>query len=150
MLWNRLLVAFLLSTLPLIACSNAPSTLSQDRHGLKVLEHATSDDSTPTAAVGVLDSLYDIERYSPYKREIYIELLDYYIGSAAGAVLNELITTEGKVMLPHLQRKLHTSIDCDKKFNIICITDIERRNKRIRMLSDAITEGIILKVIQER
>lgn len=117
-----------------------------DAYGNSVLRYASGDMNTPASAVGVVDSLYDIERMSINKGQVYVALLDYYLGSGGGAVLNELITRNGDTILPLLKQKLTSPISCLPEYQSICAKSSDRRNERITRLIEAINSGVVLCV----
>ena len=145
MLRNRLYFALLIGLLALNACSEE-SILVKDKYSRAVLEYAIGDEATPAAAVGVIDGLYEINKRSPRKLEIFTKLLDYYLGSSGDAVLNELITKNGKVILPYLRQKLSSPVICHARYKSICIDSADDRDAQIRRLIKAIKSGVVLCV----
>jgi hypothetical protein len=128
------------------ACQEAHVT---DVHVVAVLKYASGDMTKPQAAVGVVDGLYELAERSPKKIDAYVSLLDYYLGSAGGAVLDELITRGGTRMLPLLQDKQNQPVACDDRWRSICVTDRQRRDARIERLASAIEKGVLLCVEQD-
>jgi hypothetical protein len=120
--------------------------LTDDAYSKAVLDNAIGDPSTPAAAVGVVDGLYEINESSPLKVDILVGLLDYYLGSAGSAVLNELITKNGDRMLPALRSRIGMPVECLEPYRRICITDVVQRDSEIKMLIQSIESGVVLCV----
>ena len=98
-------------------------------------------DSSLGAAQGgdynTIDALISSASESKNPKELYISLLDYYLGAGAGEVLESFIVKENEHILPLLLKKKNIPLSCQKKYNIICVESIEHRNQRIdRLISE--------------
>ena len=81
------------------------------------------------------------------KNQMLIELLDYYLGSGPSEILQEFITEEGETMVPLLQKKYNSPLNCLPKYKEICLT-IEERNTFIKGMINAIKNGLVLKAAE--
>ncbi|HXX34970.1 MAG TPA: hypothetical protein VEM15_10915 [Thermodesulfobacteriota bacterium] len=73
---------------------------------------------------------------------LYMELLNYYIGEATGEMLHEQITRMGDKVLPFLVEKKNSPVKCEEKYKSICLS-MEERNREINGSISAIKEGTI-------
>lgn len=109
-------------------------------------------DSALVARQGVdahtIDKVFDLKKNSNNANKYFVQLLDYYIGSASGEVLDEFISSGGDSFLPLLTSKKNDKIQCEEKYSSICIKSKEHRNKRIEKLIMAIESGVALKAAE--
>lgn len=94
----------------------------------------------------LINTLFEIEKQKLSDSElieVYIGLLDYYIGEGPGEILSQKITAMGDKILPFLVEKMYMQLHCDKKFKELCRENREERNDRITRLIGNIKKGII-------
>jgi hypothetical protein len=130
--------AFILVTaISILICSNSFAQNDQDKYFTQVL------DSSLQAAQGgedtVTDTLFSSAGSSENPKQLFVNLLDYYLGAGAGETLMELIIKEGDQMLPLLIKKRDTQLNCREEYQLICTESIENRNKWIDRLLDEIS-----------
>lgn len=136
--------------LPVTVFPKELSPLLSDKYGLAVLESSMGDPTVPSTFVGAIDSLYEIKRNSDQRCKIYVELLDYYLGSGPDTVLHKLIIKEGKAILPELKRKLKSSLNCLPEFKKICEKDKKNRDKIIVELINEIEKSDLPSTKKEK
>jgi len=92
-----------------------------------------------------MDRLFDLRRSSKESNQLLVDLLDYYLGEAAGEVMQEFVTQEGSKIAPLLQEKRGMPLNCLAKYQAICRRDVASRNRQIDYMLDAIRKGVVLK-----
>jgi RHS repeat-associated protein len=92
-----------------------------------------------------IDRLYELKEKSKNSAQQLVQLLDYYIGEGPSEILDQMISEEGKKVLPLLLDKRKKPLECLSKYKTICI-DKETRDENIDLLVNAIKEGKVLRV----
>ena len=95
-----------------------------------------------------MDRLFKLGRAGKGADRFLVDLLDYYLGAAAGEVLQELITSEGNNITPFLKKKRESPLSCLPQYKTICTDSVEHRNRRINKMLEAISKGIVLKATE--
>ena len=95
-----------------------------------------------------MDRLFELRDSQENVNQALVDLLDYYLGSAAGEILGEFITAEGSMIAPLLERKRDSQLECLPRYKSICADSREVRNRRIEEMLDAIRRGVILKAAE--
>jgi hypothetical protein len=129
--------------LSLFGCVSTAGTATTDRHYQAVLDAALV--AQRGGEYRAMDRLFDLRRESKDANRQLVDLLDYYLGEAAGEVMQEFITHEGTKIEPLLQEKRKMPLNCLPKYQAICRKDIASRNRQIDYMLDAIRKGIVLK-----
>lgn len=142
MFMNKMLLA--ISVLVIFSC--ATQTPAGSDKVVAVLAAASMPEDTLEKANQSMAALYDVYENSNTVDRDLVSLLDYYIGSANGAILAEFVSKRGSSILPLLQEKLDSPLTCEARFEAICAESKEQRDKRIRYLIDAIESGSVLCV----
>lgn len=127
-------------------CSCATQAPVQSDKVVAVLEAASMPRDTLEKTNLTMSALYDVYEHSDTVDSDLVVLLDYYIGSANGAILAEFVSKRGSSILPLLQKKLGSPLRCEARFEAICTESKEHRDKRIRYLIEAIESGTVLCV----
>lgn len=140
MLANKLLIVF--ACITCTACVTAGESPT-DRYYEAVLEEKLSGNE---GGRHTLDKLFELRQSGKNVDRHYVALLDYYLGSASGAMLAEFISKRGPSILPLLKQKIGTPLVCEARFEAICTESKEHRDKRIRYLIEAIESGTVLCV----
>jgi hypothetical protein len=91
-----------------------------------------------------MDRLLELGDNGDESDRFLVDLLDYYLGAAAGEILQELITSKGNKISALLKEKRNTPLNCLPQYKIICTHSIEHRNRRIDEMLEAINKGIVL------
>lgn len=92
------------------------------------------------------DAMDNVEKVVLQKDElanIYIKLLDYYLGESAGEILSEKITKMGETILPFLVEKANMPLKCENKYRSLCLENKKERNEKITSLINDIKKGLI-------
>jgi hypothetical protein len=76
--------------------------------------------------------------------QLYIGLLDYYVGEAPGEILGEKVTKIGERILPFLVEKEYTPLKCSERYKKLCYRDMKERNVHIERMIKAIKDGTVL------
>lgn len=76
--------------------------------------------------------------------QLYIDLLDYYVGEGPGEILAEKITKIGDEILPFLIEKKRAPLKCSEKYKRLCYKNMKERNVLIEKMVKAIKDGTIL------
>jgi hypothetical protein len=76
--------------------------------------------------------------------QLYIELLDYYVGEGPGEMLGEKITKMSEKILPSLVEKAYTPLRCSEKYKKLCYKNMKERNVHIERMIKAIKDGTVL------
>jgi hypothetical protein len=94
----------------------------------------------------ILKVLKEIDKTGLTEEELinlYIELLDYYIGEGGGEILCEKITRLQDKVLPFLIEKKNTPLKPLEKYKNLSYNSIEERNIKIIDMIDKIRKGIV-------
>jgi hypothetical protein len=94
------------------------------------------------SAVGYPSTLDQLSRIT--SPESLVVLTNYYLGAGGGEVLGELITKEGKSILPLLKRELQQPVKCLPKYRSRCIDNVESKRKDLTDYINAIKRGVVL------
>jgi hypothetical protein len=133
---SRLLLSFLL----LLSCTPS-STLPDRSQFYALLEETAKGDESGSHP---MDKLFDLRREGKDLDNQYVALLDYRLGSASSAILEEFISKRGATVLPLLRQKVGTPLLCDSRYSKICMPSIAERDRRIAYLIDALERGKVL------
>ena len=86
-----------------------------------------------------LDQLHSVN-----KAASLVILTNYYLGSAGGEVLGQLITQKGKAILPMLKKEANAPIACIIKYFSACRKDVANKVEVLNSYIDAIERGVVL------
>jgi hypothetical protein len=92
------------------------------------------------------EAIGNIEKIGLQKDElanIYIRLLDYYLGESTGEIMSEKITKMGETTLPFLVEKANMPLRCENKYRSLCLENKKERNEKITNLINDIKRGLI-------
>ncbi len=137
----RILILITIFTVFCIAQNSYADENEIDQHLRSFLDLLVN---TESFGPDVINNLYDIEKESSNSDEIYVSLIDYYLGAGGTECLDELITKRGKRILSLLMVKSEKPVECTPKYEAACIKSIEQRNSHINELIEAIKRGIVL------
>jgi hypothetical protein len=143
MSYFRFSIITLVVCLTSFSCAHGGQMVKYDQYFFGVLDESLN--ALRTREYHVIDRLYMLKEKSENCDQLLVELLDYYIGEGGGEILAELITKNGKKMLPLLSNKKLQPLHCLPKYESICIKSIGARNKDIDLMIDAIQKGIVLR-----
>jgi hypothetical protein len=143
MLYIKYSIILLFACFTFFACGHGEQMVKYDQYFWGVLDESL--DALRTRQYHVIDRLYLLKEKSENSNQLLVELLDYYIGEGGGEILEELITKNGKKMLPLLSNKKLQPLHCLPKYESICVKSIGARNKDIDLMIDAIQKGIVLR-----
>jgi hypothetical protein len=95
----------------------------------------------------VLDLIDDTDKLHLQRDDLiqlYIQLLDYYVGEGPGEIRAEKITKMGDEILPFLVEKKRAPLRCSEKYRRLCYKDMKERNVIIEKMIKAIKDGTVL------
>jgi hypothetical protein len=137
------LVLIVVASLAVLTCATA-DMFSGDKHFNSVIDAALDESSGGPPRT--LDVLHELKTQSENRDTALIALLDYYLGAAASAELEEFLTERGKQAKPLLEKKRNSSLECLPGYEKICVKSRDDRDRRINRMLDAIDKGKILRV----
>jgi hypothetical protein len=92
----------------------------------------------------LLDRLDEMERESPDYPRLIVGLTDYVLDYGEHShVFDEYITPLGHAVLPLIEAKLKTSLDCLPEYRDLCQPSLADRNSVLFQLIDMIEKGIV-------
>ncbi len=130
------MVAFCLLTLFSLTCT---ANGTEDDYFMRVLDAALAESTGGMPET--TDKLYELNEKSQNREQALIDLLDYYIGSAAGAMLDDYISASGNSIITRLERKRAQNVRCMAGYERICTRSSDHRNKRIDHLIQTIKDN---------
>lgn len=146
MLRNRLLLYFVFASALFAGCAVKAKQNQYERLYFAVL------DAQVVAQKGgdyhTMDRVFELGRAGRDANHYVVDLLDYYLGAAAGEILQELITSKGGNIVPLLKQKREGPLSCLSQYKAICADSLEHRNHRIDEMLEAIRKGVVLKAAE--
>jgi len=139
MLRNRLLCSIFICLL-LTSCS-----VKAEKNQYERLFSAILDAQLEAQRGGdyhTMDRVFELGRAGEKANYLLVELLDYYLGAAAGEVLQEFIVSKGNGITPLLKQKRDTPLNCLPKYIVICTDNLDHRNRRIDGMLKTIEKNV--------
>lgn len=142
-LLSKIRATLCMMCLSLVGCASSADAVPTDKHYLAVLDAALV--AQRGGEYRAMDRLFDLRRGSKEPNRLLVDLLDYYLGEAAGEAMQEFLTQEGSKITPLLKEKREMPLNCLAKYQAVCRKDVASRNRQIDYMLDAIRKGVVLK-----
>lgn len=146
MLRNRLLLYLFFAGFLFAGCAVRAEQNQYERLYLAVLDAQL--EAQKGGDYYTMDRLFELSRAGRGANHFLVDLLDYYLGAAAGEILGELITSKGSNIAPLLKKKRESPLNCLPQYQSICMDSLEQRNRRIDEMLEAISKGVVLKAAE--
>ena len=144
------LIVVALTLALVIFCADSPAATRDERVAeIRDTLLALTVAESPQARIELVQMLLTLDRLGLSHDELvdlYMDLLDYYIGEATGEILFEKITLLEYGILPFLIQKTYMPLDCEEKYASRCWDSVKERNSHIVHLIECIKNGLVFYV----